>query len=122
MDGPTVAVAQHLDLDVARLREIFLEIKRLIAEGALDSARAVASVAMRSSGRCATFMPRPPPPAAALRRTGKPSACATDIASSSEDKPPLDPGTTGMPNRSAVRLASILSPMSRICAGFGPMK
>src|SRR5436190_10531444 len=35
MDGPTVAVAQHLDLDVARLREIFLEIKRLIAEGGL---------------------------------------------------------------------------------------
>src|SRR5437763_5250807 len=35
MNGPTVAVAQHLDLDVARLREIFLEIKRLIAEGGL---------------------------------------------------------------------------------------
>src|SRR5262249_58846912 len=35
MDGPAVAVAQHLDLDVARLREIFLEIKRLVSERGL---------------------------------------------------------------------------------------
>ena len=49
-------------------------------------------------------MPRPPPPAAALTRTGKPIACASDTASSSDDKPPSEPGTTGMPSRSAVRL------------------
>src|SRR5262249_52433495 len=29
MDGTAVAVAQHLDFDVARMREIFLEIKRV---------------------------------------------------------------------------------------------
>src|SRR5262245_23844701 len=35
MDGTAVAVAQHLDFDVARMREIFLEIKRVVAERGL---------------------------------------------------------------------------------------
>src|SRR5262249_34746282 len=35
MDGAAVAVAQHLDLDVRRVREIFLEIKRVVAERGL---------------------------------------------------------------------------------------
>src|SRR5262245_22011106 len=35
MDGPAAAVAQHLDLNVARLREILLKIKRLVPEGGL---------------------------------------------------------------------------------------
>ena len=33
MDGAALAVAQHLDLDVARPVEIFLEIERIVAEG-----------------------------------------------------------------------------------------
>ena len=32
-----------------------------------------------------------------------------------------EPGTTGMPRRCAVRLASILSPMMRMCSAEGPM-
>src|SRR5262249_5858185 len=35
MDSAAVAVAQHLDFDVARVREIFLEIKRVVAERGL---------------------------------------------------------------------------------------
>src|ERR1700756_2611323 len=35
MDGPAAAVAQHLDLNVPRLREILLEVKRLVPEGGL---------------------------------------------------------------------------------------
>ena len=40
----------------------------------------------------ATFMPRPPPPAAALTRTGKPIDCASETASWSEEMPPSEPG------------------------------
>ena len=35
MHAVAVAVAQHLDLDVARLAEVFLEIDRVVAEGGL---------------------------------------------------------------------------------------
>ena len=44
------------------------------------------------------------------------------IASSSGPTPPSEPGTTGMPSRLAVFLASILSPIRRICSALGPMK
>ena len=33
---------------------------------------------------------------------------------------PSEPGTSGRPSLAAVRLASILSPIVRICSGFGP--
>src|SRR5262249_47570502 len=122
MDGSAVAVAQHLDLDVARLREIFLEIKRLVSERGLRFGARGGKRRHELLRPVYGFHSPPAAPAAAWRRTGKPSARAADIAPSSEDRPPFDPGTTGMPSRSAVRLASILSPMRRICAGFGPMK
>ena len=44
------------------------------------------------------------------------------MASSSSPTPPSEPGTQGMPSRFAVRLASILSPIMRMCSAFGPMK
>ena len=71
---------------------------------------------------CATFMPRPPPPAVALISTGKPIALAIFIASGSLVTAPSEPGTTGMPSFLAVSLASILSPMMRMCSDVGPMK
>ena len=46
---------------------------------------------------------------------------ATRRASSMSPTPPSEPGTTGMPSALAVRLASILSPMMRICSALGPM-
>ena len=35
---------------------------------------------------------------------------------------PSEPGTTGMPSDLAASLAVTLSPISEMCAGFGPMK
>ena len=76
----------------------------------------------RSAAVWATFMPRPPPPAVALISTGKPIALATFIASGSLVDGAVGAGTTGMPSFLAVSLASILSPMMRMCSDVGPMK
>ncbi len=67
-------------------------------------------------------MPRPPPPATALISTGKPIPSASSIASASVPMAPSLPGTVGMPSSLAVALATILSPISRMCSGVGPMK
>ena len=67
-------------------------------------------------------MPRPPPPAAALTIRGKPMALDASIAASTVSTSPSEPGTTGMPASLTVCLALILSPMTRICSGLGPMK
>ena len=123
MDGVALAVAEHLDLDVARLRQIFLDVDGVVAEGGLGfGARGGERDAAARPRVCATFMPRPPPPAAALISTGKPISLAIFIASVSLVTAPSEPGTTGMPRRFAVSLASILSPMMRMCSGVGPMK
>ncbi len=122
MDGVALAVAEDLDLDMAGLAEIFLDIDRVVAEGGLGLGLGGLQRDLSSSAVRATFMPRPPPPAAALMMTGKPISAATLRASSSSEMPPSEPGTVGMPRRFAVRLASILSPMMRMCSDFGPMK
>ena len=70
----------------------------------------------------ATFMPRPPPPDAALTSTGKPMSLAIRMACASSVMAPSEPGTTGIPRRLAVDFASILSPMMRMCSDVGPMK
>ena len=67
-------------------------------------------------------MPRPPPPAAALIRTGKPISSAAARASSSVVSAPAEPGTTGMPAFITACLAVILSPIIWMCSGLGPMK
>ena len=71
MDGAALAVAQHLDFDVARLLQIFLQIDRVVAEGGLGfRARGRERGRQARDAPRATFMPRPPPPAAALISTG----------------------------------------------------
>ena len=50
-----------------------------------------------------------------------PASRAILSASSVSLTPPSEPGTQGMPSRRAVRLASILSPMMRMCSALGPM-
>ena len=123
MDGVAPAVAEHLDFDVARPLQIFFQIDRVVAEGGLGFASARSKAPSESSSSvCATFMPRPPPPAAALTSTGKPISRAIASASASDVTPPSEPGTTGMPSFLAVRLASILSPIRRMCSALGPMK
>ena len=44
------------------------------------------------------------------------------MAASTVSTSPSEPGTTGMPASLTVCLALILSPMTRICSGLGPMK
>jgi len=70
MNGLAVSIAQNLDFDMTRLFQKFLQINRIIAKACLASARAISSAAGRSCAVRATFMPRPPPPAAAFTRTG----------------------------------------------------
>ena len=123
MDRVALAVAEHLDLDVARLlADIFPDRPR--RRRTRPSPRRARSRAPSdsSSSLCATFMPRPPPPAAAFTSTGKPISRPIASASASDVMPPSEPGTTGMPSRLAVRLASILSPIRRMCSARGPMK
>ena len=66
-------------------------------------------------------MPRPPPPAAALSRIGKPisgassRACASVVALSV-------PGTSGTPASRIAAFAWTLSPIRAITSASGPMK
>ena len=66
-------------------------------------------------------MPRPPPPADALRITGKPTSRAARTAFSSSSTTPGEPGITGTPALIMAFLARLLSPMSRMAWGPGPM-
>ena len=70
MDGVALAVAQHLDLDVARLLEIFFEVDRVVAEGGARLGAGGGQRVRQLVAVWATFMPRPPPPAVALISTG----------------------------------------------------
>ncbi|MNV69897.1 hypothetical protein D3C71_1628290 [compost metagenome] len=66
-------------------------------------------------------IPIPPPPAAALTNSGKPTACAASArpVASSGVKRAL-PGSTGTPATFAISRARSLSPMSRMVCGAGP--
>ena len=65
------AIAEHLDLDVARPEDRLLEVDGVVAEGALRLAPRALAGAGELVLACATRrMPLPPPPAAALSITG----------------------------------------------------
>ncbi len=66
-------------------------------------------------------MPRPPPPAAALRMTGKPNSLALASASSASFSGSRVPGMTGTPQATAIFLASSLSPILASTLLGGPM-
>ncbi len=85
MDGVALAVAEHLDLDVARAAADISRYRRRRRRRRPwpRRARSTARSRVRLRPR-ATFMPRPPPPAAALISTGKPIAAAIVSASASE--------------------------------------
>ena len=71
VDRAALAVAEHLDFDVPRLLQIFLQIDRVVAERRLGLALGGGDrLDQIASALAATFMPRPPPPAAALTSTG----------------------------------------------------
>jgi hypothetical protein len=65
-----VLVGQHLDLDVARVLEEFLEVDGRIVERVLRLERVMPTAFTSAASVCTTRMPRPPPPPAALMITG----------------------------------------------------
>jgi hypothetical protein len=64
------AVAEDLKFDMARIAEVFLHIDGVIAEGGLGLGPRLLKAFRARPRSLATFMPRPPPPAAALMITG----------------------------------------------------
>ncbi len=79
-----------------------------------------ASVA--SAGPSTTFIPRPPPPWAALMATGQPNSSPKAVTWSAEVSTSERPGTPDTPARSAACRELILSPITSIASGGGPMK
>ena len=69
-----------------------------------------------------TSIPFPPPPCAALIRTGKPISDATTTACAGSIKAPSLPGTTGIFRFFAVVIAFDLLPILSILATRGPIK
>ena len=67
-------------------------------------------------------MPRPPPPAAAFRMTGKPKETAFSSASSPSLSGSVQPGTVGTLQALAISLAESLSPILPSTSLGGPMK
>src|SRR5258708_1473820 len=138
VDRLLVLVGEHLDLDVARVLEEFLEVHggvvervlRFLARHAhgihqrrLGVHDAHAAAAPSAAAVCRTRLPGPPPPPEALMMTGYPTAAASRrISFGSSGSGPSEPGTHGMPAFFMVALAMILSPIVRIDSARGPMK
>ena len=68
-----------------------------------------------------TFIPRPPPPNAALIATGQPFSSPNARISSADAANSVVPGTIGAPPRSAALRLDTLSPISSIASAGGPM-
>ena len=70
-DNGAVFVAENLDFDMPRVREVFLDEYPAVAECGSRFARGRFQSAVRAAAASATTrIPRPPPPAAALMRIG----------------------------------------------------
>ena len=122
MDSAALTVAEHLKLDVAGLGEVFFEVDGVVAEGGLRFELGGGDRVGKRVGPARDLHAAPAP-----ARRGLDDHRIADLAGYLERllRPvtrAFEPGTQGMPRRSAVRLASILSPMSRMCSAFGPMK
>jgi hypothetical protein len=90
-------------------------------KAAAASAWAARKAWASSAGPRTMRIPRPPPPAEALRITGNPISRAVRTAFSSSSRTPGDPGSTGTPALIIAFLARLLSPISRMAWGPGPM-
>ncbi len=62
MDDVSQTIAENLNLDMARLPQVFLHIEGVVAEIRHRFAPADVERLQRSWGESATFMPLPPPP------------------------------------------------------------
>jgi len=119
MDGAPGAVAEHLDFDVARRGEIFFEIDGVVAERRLRLHLRLGQRVSELVGRTGDAHA----PAAAARRRLDQHRIADLRGDRRRFRLVADrsrrTGTQGMPSRVAVRLASILSPIRRICSALG---
>ena len=71
VDDRAVMIAEHLELDVARVLDVLLDVDVADAEGRFRLAlRGLERLATARSASRMTRMPRPPPPATALMITG----------------------------------------------------
>ena len=70
MDDIAVAVGEHLELDMARRADVFLDQHARVAEGRLRLALRASNAASKSACLSTRRMPLPPPPATALISTG----------------------------------------------------
>ena len=83
---------------------------------------ALAIASSTSAADCTTFIPRPPPPNAALIATGQPCSSPKARISSADWANSVVPGTIGAPPRRAALRLETLSPISSMAAAGGPMK
>ncbi len=122
MDRAAFAVAGDLHFDMARPLDIGLGVDAAVAEIALRLAGGDARGFRRAPrGARTMLMPLPPPPAAALISSGKPIVSAA-ARNASRSPVGVTEGATGTPCARAKSRAEILSPISRIVSGSGPMK
>ena len=70
VDRIAFAVAEHLEFDMARVGEIFFHVDGVVAERGSGFGRCLAHQTFELLFASTTFMPRPPPPEAALISTG----------------------------------------------------
>ncbi len=77
--------------------------------------------ASTSSADATTFIPRPPPPYAALMATGQPFAAPKARTSLASVTNVVVPGTMATPPRRAASRDDTLSPISTMAAAGGPM-
>ena len=87
-----------------------------------DSEEAILNISSIAEESLTILMPLPPPPEAALRRTGNPISSAFSKADFTEPIGSDVPGTEFTPQLEAIDFAFILSPKILIVSGEGPMK
>ncbi len=89
-------------------------------KNAVASRCADAIASSTSPADCTTFIPRPPPPNAALIATGQPCSSPNARISSGPVANSVVPGTIGAPPRSAALRLDTLSPISSMASAGGP--
>jgi hypothetical protein len=120
VDRVALAVAEHLELDVPRVAEVLLEIDGVVAERGLGLVARLAHQRLELLGPGADLHPAP-----AAARGGLDDHRIADLLGDPfglevSETAPSEPGTSGRPSLPAVRLASTLSPIVRMCSGLGP--
>ena len=117
-----VLIRDHLRFDVAGLVEVALDEAFTATEGGDRLTRRRLNSSGISSSVRATFIPRPPPPNAALMAIGTPYSRAKATTSSASFTGSGVPGTSGAFARTAMWRAVTLSPRSRMDCGLGPIQ